>query len=170
MQYKSSVTLFDVPLVHVVLRSAGDARTPCIAKGWIAIGEVAFGILFAAGGVAVGGVSIGGVSVGMLAVAGLSAGVWSAGGVALGVVAFGGAAIAFSAAVGGLAVALEYALGGVAVAAHANDQAARAYFESGDFLRFGDTIVRSRDWIIAAAAGLAALIFTSRRGSDHGRV
>jgi hypothetical protein len=86
MQYKSSVTLFDVPLVHVVLRSA------------------------------------------------------------------------------------EYALGGVAVAAHANDQAARAYFESGDFLGFGDTIVRSRDWIIAAAAGLAALIFTSRRGSDYGRV
>lgn len=108
------------------------------AKGWIAIGDRAHGILFAAGGVAVGAISLGGVSFGLISIGGLSIGAISLGGIALGIyaggggaigyVAVGGGAVALHAAFGGLAIARDYAFGALAIAAHANDAAARNSF------------------------------------------
>jgi hypothetical protein len=66
------------------------------------------------GGLAVGTISIGGLAVGGLTLAGPS----------LGLMAFG-----WAAALGGLAVAREFALGGAAMGAHANDAAAREFFQ-----------------------------------------
>jgi hypothetical protein len=162
MRYRSSATLLGIPVVDVVVRSGAHDGAVRVARGWIAVGDVAFGVLFAAGGVAIGGLSVGGVSIGGLAIAGLSVGLWSAGGLALGVVAFGGAAIAISAAAGGLAVAGGHAVGGLAIAAHANDDVARTYFQTGGFL--GLTYIASRfsDWIIAVLVGLIALVWVFR--------
>lgn len=117
MEYRSPVTLFGLPLVHVALSGVVDGRVRRgVATGWVALGDVAFGILLAAGGVAVGGVSVGGLAIGALPIGGLALGALALGGVAVGVIALGGAAFAWHAAVGGLAVAAHYAAGGVAIA------------------------------------------------------
>ena len=77
MNYKSSIRLLGLPLVHVAIGPPeGSPGVRGIAKGWIAVGDIAFGIAFALGGLAVGGLSVGGLSVGVLAVGGLSIGSW----------------------------------------------------------------------------------------------
>jgi RNA polymerase sigma factor (sigma-70 family) len=141
-EYRSSWTLFGWPLIHIRFGEEVGKWRP--AKGWIACGNVAHGILFAFGGVAVGGVSIGGLAVGGVAIGGFSLGVLSFGGLAFGIFAMGGgavgylacggAAIAWLAALGGAAVAHYFALGGAAVAQHANDHAARAFARDSVFL------------------------------------
>jgi len=118
MDYRSSIRLFGLPLVHVAIGRAGaDGRYHRgVATAWFALGDVAFGVLFAFGGVAVGGVSLGGIATGLLPIGGLALGLLAFGGLSAGVVAIGGAAFAWYAALGGLAMAHDYALGGVASA------------------------------------------------------
>ena len=135
-EYRSRWTLLGLPLVHV--RYDVPAVDAAPARGWIAVGDRADGVLFALGGVARGGVAVGGISVGLLAVGAITIAPLSLGGLALGALAFGGAAFAWNAiggfafgwrgAAGALAVAHDYAGGGLAIGAHANDAAVRAYF------------------------------------------
>jgi hypothetical protein len=106
-EYKSTLSILGLPLVHVAQGIDPKTMRPRVAKGIIAIGNIAIGI-FAMGGLALGGVAFGGLSLGALAI----------GGVALGHVALGGCAVAVSIAVGGLAVAGKVAVGGLAVAPH----------------------------------------------------
>jgi hypothetical protein len=73
--------------------------------------------------------SMGGAALGIFAVGGLAIGGLSLGGGALGVVAIGGLAAGYIAAEGGLAIAQQFALGGDAFALHANDAAARQFFQ-----------------------------------------
>ena len=149
MNYKSSTSIFGLPLVHVAIGpSEGSSGVRGIAKGWIAIGDIAFGVVFALGGLAVGGVSVGGLSVGVMALAGLSVGVWSVGGLALGAFALGGGAIAVWAANGGLAIANEYALGGLAISSNANTDVARTYFESSSFFMVASPAARHSRWLL----------------------
>lgn len=143
MNYKSSASFLGLPLVHIAIGpSENKSAVRGIAKGWIAIGDIAFGVLFAMGGVALGGFCVGGLSAGILAIAGLSIGIWSIGGLALGVFAIGGGAIALWAAQGGLAVANEYALGGMAIGPNANNEIAQAYFDSSEFFRAAAMLLR----------------------------
>jgi hypothetical protein len=130
MEYKSPVRLLGIPLVHFATGrlEAGQYRRG-IARGWVAIGDIAFGALFAVGGIAVGTIGVGGLALGVIALAGLSIGIAAVGGAAIGLVAVGGAAIGWTAAVGGLAVAREFALGGAAFAPHANDGAVREFLQ-----------------------------------------
>ncbi|MDD5919087.1 MAG: helix-turn-helix transcriptional regulator [bacterium] len=80
-EYKSEASFFGLPLVHVHL-SRGRGR-PAVAKGIIAIGDMAVGIV-ALGGISAGIIALGGLSLGLLlALGGLSAGLFSLGGVAL---------------------------------------------------------------------------------------
>jgi RNA polymerase sigma factor (sigma-70 family) len=135
IEYRSPWTLLGWPLIHIHFGGAASQRLP--AKGWIACGNVAYGILFASGGmavgavsmggIAVGGVAIGGCSVGLLTFGGMAFGVFATGGLAVGYMACGGASIAWLAACGGAAVAHNFALGGAALAQHANDPAARTF-------------------------------------------
>jgi hypothetical protein len=119
MEYRSSATLLGLPLVHVAVGGMVDGRyRRGIATGWIAIGDVAIGALFAIGGVAIGGISLGGAALGLLAMGGASLGVLALGGLEVGVVALGGGALAWYVAIGGLAIARDYALGGLALARH----------------------------------------------------
>src|ERR1035437_6674799 len=151
-EYRSRATLFGLPLVHCrSVRLPGQKLQPAV--GWIASGELAYGILFASGVCAVGGISMGAVSVGVISIGGLGIGLLAFGGLALGGVALGGAAIGiiasggiavgWHAATGGVAAAHEIALGGVALAHHANDAVARDFLARHRWLDFSQTTPRN---------------------------
>lgn len=102
-EYKSSRTLFGLPLIHIASGVDPATGRKRVARGIIAIGDVAKGVL-AFGGVASGGLACGGVAWGVVAVGGVTAGLISIGGFALGLLlACGGLAIA-PVACGGLAL------------------------------------------------------------------
>ena len=80
-EYRSPVTLFGLPLVHVNL-----GRGLRVAKGVFAVGNIAAGCV-ALGGLSAGLLSLGGLSLGLLAIGGLAMGsvamgMWSVGTVA----------------------------------------------------------------------------------------
>ncbi len=117
MEYRSSVGFLGLPLVHVSTGAIVDGRyRRGVATAWLAVGDIAVGVVCACGGVALGGLCVGGVAVGLLPIGGFALGALAIGGLAVGIIALGGAAIALYAAVGGVAVANEYAVGGVALA------------------------------------------------------
>jgi len=70
-EYRSPQTLLGLPLVHV--RFNGQMSGPA-AKGWIAIGTKAYGILFACGGFAVGTISWGATAIGLIGLGGVGLG------------------------------------------------------------------------------------------------
>ncbi|MBI2813365.1 MAG: sigma-70 family RNA polymerase sigma factor [Opitutae bacterium] len=135
-EYRSSASLFGVPLVHV--RFAVDESHQGPAFGWVAGGDRAVGLLFAFGGWAVGCVSVGGVSLGVFSLGAVSAGLLSIGTISLGVVALGAVAAGWH-AVGSLSATAWHtafspgfafsnwvAAAPLALAPHANDAVARA--------------------------------------------
>jgi hypothetical protein len=106
-EYRSQATLGGLPLVHVAMGLDPATGRKRIAKGIIAIGDVAVGVL-ALGGVAFGGIAVGGCAIGLLALGGGAIGLLLAlGGGAIGYIALGGGAIGY------------YALGGGAFGPHA---------------------------------------------------
>jgi len=108
-EYRSQIELFGLPLVHIVLGHNINPLTgrPRIAKGIIAVGNVAIGVV-AIGGLALGGICIGGLSIGLAVFGGAAIGLLLAvGGMAVGLVAVGGGAFGY------------YALGGGAWGVHA---------------------------------------------------
>lgn len=116
-EYKSKTTLFGLPLVHINTRSHRMVKShrysfkPRVAKGIIAMGDVAIGVI-SLGGIAIGGLSLGGLSVGLLALGGAALGLFSLGGVAVGILALGGLTAGFM-AIGGAAFG-NIAIGGYA--------------------------------------------------------
>ena len=130
-EFISRRRLFGRPLLHVRF-GAGPAR------GWIAVGDEAYGWLFACGHMAVapvacgviatGGVALGGWVCGGFAFGFVAIGAAALGGLAAGLWAYGGTVFGWVAAVGGAAHARAFALGagGFTAAAHANDAAAQA--------------------------------------------
>lgn len=149
MQHQSKIKLLGLPLVHIATGASEHGfHKRSVAKGWIAIGDISYGVILSVGGIAVGGIAIGGLSVGLLSLAGLALGVLSLGGFALGLYSLGGCAIAWEAASGGLALAGEYALGGLALAAHANDSVAKDYFHNSLFLSFFQEALRHSHWLL----------------------
>lgn len=133
-EYKSTRTLFSLPLVHINIGRWIPGQRHCRAKGILAVGNIASGFLalggiasglFSLGGVSAGLFSFGGLSVGLLlAVGGFSVGTVAVGGLALGIFAIGGCAFGVY-ALGGAAVAQKIAAGGAAQAAIAIGDAAR---------------------------------------------
>ena len=145
-EYRSRRTLLGLPLIHIRMHQTGNAGQTLPAVGWIAIGNLARGGLFAFGGLAIAPVCLGGCAVGLLALggfgvgvfsfAGAAFGVWAVGGVATGYLASGGAALGWLGACGGVAVAHDFAVGGAAAAQHVNDDAARAFVQNSEFFRW----------------------------------
>jgi len=100
-------------------------ESPQVARGWIAVGDKADGILLAVGDrarglIAIGGksfgiISIGGLSIGIISIGGIALGVLSLGGFGMGLIALGGLAIGWQACGGG-ALAWDFACGGAAAA------------------------------------------------------
>ncbi len=115
-EYKSAITVWGWPLLHIAQGIDPESGRPRVAKGIIAIGNTALGGV-AIGGIAVGVITLGGMALGLVSLGGLSIGLAVAlGGVALGGLAIGGLAGGLVAC-GGLAVGY-YACGGQTIAAH----------------------------------------------------
>ncbi|MBI2294561.1 MAG: hypothetical protein HYU76_00605 [Betaproteobacteria bacterium] len=152
MNYRSTVTLLGLPLVHIGIGTGQQSvYKRGIARGWIAIGDIAFGVV-AIGGVACGVIAFGGIAIGAVAIAGLAVGSLALAGAAFGVVAVGGAALASHAALGGLAVATDYAVGGLAIAAEANTPAARAFFDEQALLATVVSLMDYAGWLLLLLA------------------
>jgi zinc protease len=138
--YRSETAFLGLPLIDINLGAPmppGGGKPPGssnpdggrrVARGWVAIGDDAWGVLLAIGSTArglvalgdraVGVVSFGGLALGLVAFGGLGLGVVGVGGLGAGVYAFGGGAVGWRAA-GGLAVGWDVACGGGALAGHA---------------------------------------------------
>jgi hypothetical protein len=118
-EYKSSTTIFGMPLVHIVYGPGyGGISKP--AKGFIAIGNIAIGVI-AIGGFAVGVITLAGIGLGIACLGGMAIGfLFGAGGIATGYIAVGGIAIGV------------YAIGGLSIGTHTlhNDPQFREYFRS----------------------------------------
>jgi RNA polymerase sigma factor (sigma-70 family) len=161
-EYRSRLNFFGLPLIHIRI---GDryavVRKP--VKAWVAVGDCAFGGLFAFGGIAIAPVSIGGCAIGLFPLGGITFGLFamgavtfgvgSFGGLAMGFWAFGGCAIAWKAAMGGVAFAHDFATGGIAHAMQANNELATQFFQSSLFFRcahfVGDhSILLNLIWVI----------------------
>lgn len=149
MEYRSKAEFLGLPLVHLCLATpSGEGLRRKHARGWIAIGDTAIGVLLAVGGGAVGLVAIGGASVGLISFGGCALGGLALGGCAMGFWAIGGAAFGLQAALGGLAIASEYALGGLAKAFHANDEAAKQFFTDQPLLRMSRAVMDHSQWFL----------------------
>ncbi|MFO1514901.1 MAG: sigma-70 family RNA polymerase sigma factor [Verrucomicrobiota bacterium] len=157
-EYRSRWKLLGLPLVHIRVTQPGPStERPQPVKAWFAVGDTAFGVLFAFGGFAVaplslGGLAIGlipwgGIALGLMPVGGFAFGGWAFGGFALGWQAFGGCALAWNAAAGGLAVAREFALGGIAHAAQINNAAAENFIRSQLFFVRMELVSRHLAWL-----------------------
>lgn len=110
-EYKSKAKLFGIPLVHIHSRHGWGP--PAVARGIIAIGDVAVGIM-AIGGLGFGLFTFAGLGVGLLAcLGGVAVGAFALGGLAVGAFALGGLAVGLW-AVGGAAIGGQMAAGGYA--------------------------------------------------------
>ena len=135
--YRSRAALCGWPLIDINVNDpapplgntgALPPPPPRIARGWVAIGDDARGLLLAvglraSGLIAIGGrsfgvISVGGMAVGLIAFGGLALGPIALGGLALGGLALGGCSVGWQAA-GGCAIAADVACGGGAAAWHA---------------------------------------------------
>lgn len=101
-EYKSRINIGSWPLIHICAGMDPETMRPKIARGILAVGNIAVGVV-AIAGLACGVVAVGGASFGLvLALGGAAVGLGiSVGGVAIGSIAVGGAAIGFFYAIGG---------------------------------------------------------------------
>jgi len=177
-EYRSTLEFLGLPLFHLRFGgSAAERRRP--VKAWIALGDIAFGGLFAFGGIAIAPISIGGMAVGaavlggfaagLAAYAGFGIGLWTIGGFVIGWWSVGGCAVAGSAALGGMAIARTYALGGVAIALHANDAVADTYIRNTAFFPFAYRAVTTWLWptmvALTVPSVLLAMVCSRKRRS-----
>ena len=101
-EYRSKEEISDWPLIHINIGSNPDTGQPLVAKGVVAIGNVAFGV-----------VSIGGVAFGVVTLAGIGLGVVSLGGIAIGTIALGGVALGYEFAIGAIVLSAKFAIGAI---------------------------------------------------------
>ncbi len=119
-EYKSKATIWGLPLIHIAQGFTPEGRMR-VAKGFIAIGNVAIGV-FAIGGAAVGGIAIAGAGLGVICLAGLALGLFcGVGGMAVGYIAIGGIAIGI------------YSVGGLCIGPH-------TIYNDPDMLRFLESL------------------------------
>ncbi|QNO14194.1 transcriptional regulator [Alkalicella caledoniensis] len=128
-EYKSKKLIFGLPLVHIKFSRTKRLNKPCLAKGIIAIGDIAVGVI-SIGGIAFGVTSFGGIGLGAFAFGGLAVGGIALGGIALGLLALGGIAIGLG-AMGGLAI------GNIAVGGYARGTVAIGGKAIGDYVISG---------------------------------
>jgi RNA polymerase sigma factor (sigma-70 family) len=169
LEWRSKTAFLGLPLAHLRYGgSSSERRRP--VKAWIAIGDVAFGGLFACGGIAVapicfggfclGAVVFGGYAVGILTYAGFGLGAWAIGGSVMGLFALGGIAVGWTASVGAVAIARQFAVGSAAVALHANDALANSFVQSAAF--FQTAYPLATRWLLPTmlAATLPSLVLS----------
>jgi RNA polymerase sigma factor (sigma-70 family) len=159
-EYKSRLSLFGIPLLHFQFTKPEVGDKP--ALGWIAGGNVAYGLLFAWGGVAVAPVSVGILSFGVISVGALGFGLIGIGVVGIGVIGFGASAIAYKAyaslsAIGwesafsnGFSIAKDAAIGPIAQATQVNNDQAVEMTNLA-------ALSQNHLWVLAAIAALVII-------------
>jgi tRNA A-37 threonylcarbamoyl transferase component Bud32 len=158
-EYRSKATLFGLPLVHIATGIDPVTGKKRVAKGIIAIGDLAVGGL-ALGGGAFGVVALGGGAIGLISLGGFSLGLLLAvGGMAVGALALGGGAIGVIAA-GGAAYGY-YAFGGGAWGVHplggnVKDPAAVEFFENWQDTLTGQDL--EPVWLIGMAVSFTVML------------
>jgi RNA polymerase sigma factor (sigma-70 family) len=177
-EYRSKRTLLGLPLVHIRWNCEEGGKT-LAAKGWIAMGNKAFGVIYATGQFSIGCISMGVVPIGLVSVGAFAAGLFafggfslawvSMGGFAIGYMAFGGGTIGWLGACGGAAMAHYFAVGGGAIAQHANDRAAFHFMNSRFFFRNGWTIFYVLIVYCWLGPGISMLMFKRRRNREFER-
>jgi hypothetical protein len=103
-EYRSKEEINGWPLIHINLGTDPETGRPLVAKGVVAIGNIAIGI-----------VSIGAVAFGVVTLAGFGLGIVSLAGIAIGIVALGAIALGYEVALGAVVLSSKFALGAIAL-------------------------------------------------------
>jgi len=101
-EYRSKEEINGLPLIHINIGTNSETGRPLVAKGVVAIGNIAFGV-----------VSIGAAAFGVVTLAGFGLGVVSLAGLAIGIVALGAVALGYEFALGAVVLSAESAIGAI---------------------------------------------------------
>ncbi len=99
-EYRSKEEINSWPLIHINIGTDPDTGRPRVAKGVVAIGNIAFGV-----------VSIGAAAFGVVTLAAFGLGIVSLASVAIGIIALGAVALGYEVALGVVVKSANYALG-----------------------------------------------------------
>ena len=103
-EYRSKEEINGWPLIHINLGTNPETGRPLVAKGVVAIGNIAFGVI-----------SIGVAAFGVVTLAAFGLGVVSLASVAIGIIALGAVALGYEVALGAVVLSAKFALGAIAV-------------------------------------------------------
>jgi hypothetical protein len=99
-EYRSKEEINGWPLIHINIGTHPETGQPLVAKGVVAIGNIAFGV-----------VSIGAAAFGVVTLAGFGLGVVSLASLAIGIVALGAVALGYEIALGAVVLSAKSAIG-----------------------------------------------------------
>ena len=99
-EYRSKEEINGLPLIHINIGTHPETGRPRVAKGVVAIGNIAFGV-----------VSIGVAAFGVVTLAVFGLGVVSLASLAIGIIALGAVALGYEVALGVVVQSAKYALG-----------------------------------------------------------
>ena len=127
------------------LFACGQVAIAPVAMGQFAAGLISFGLLsfglISIGTIALGGLALGAAAVGHIGYGGVAICGYASGGIAIGYCAIGGIALAIQAAKGGIAWSMQYAQGGVVLGQVAEKTEAAQFFEQHWFFGLMDPMM-----------------------------
>ncbi len=106
-EFRSKEEINGWPLIHINIGTNPETGRPLVAKGVVAIGNIAFGV-----------VSIGAAAFGVVTLAGFGLGVVSLAGLAIGIVALGAVALGYEFALGAVVLSAKFAIGAIGLDFH----------------------------------------------------
>ena len=106
-EYRSKEEINGWPLIHINLGTNPETGRPLVAKGVVAIGNIAFGV-----------VSIGAAAFGIVTLAAFGLGIVSLAGMAIGIVALGAVALGYEFALGAIVQSAKFAIGAIGLDFH----------------------------------------------------
>ncbi|MCP4428375.1 MAG: hypothetical protein GY803_28130 [Chloroflexi bacterium] len=99
-EYRSKEEINGWPIIHINLGANPETDRPLVAKGVVAIGNIAIGV-----------VSIGAAAFGVVTLAGFGLGIVSLAGLAIGIIALGAVALGYEYALGAAVLSSKFANG-----------------------------------------------------------
>ena len=103
-EFQSKQEINGLPLVHINFGTHPETGRPLVAKGVVAIGNIAVGV-----------VSIGGAAFGVVTLAGFGLGIVSLGGFAIGIIALGAVALGYEFALGAVVQSAKFAISAISL-------------------------------------------------------
>ena len=101
-EYRSKEEINGWPIIHINIGTNPETGQPKVAKGVVAIGNIAFGV-----------VSIGVAAFGVVTLAAFGLGVVSLASIAIGIVALGAVALGYEIAIGAVVLSAKSAIGAI---------------------------------------------------------